>query len=270
MAGTTPSREPRPARVLLLAAHPDDEFGVAVALRAHAQAGAEVHAAWFARDDRPHVGQRREAEARTAMALIGVPDEHLTMGTLEPKALSLQLPELVSAVRERVAAVEPDLVYVPAYEGGNPDHDAVNFAAWEVCASRGVETLEFPLFSAAPQRRILRRLPAFARFVAGGAGEPHVRWLHPRDVDFKRRLWTVYRSQRPLFDVLLRMSGDERRYFSTESTRPIPMRDYTKPPHERPLLYERHTELSYTFDEFAEKVRRYYWSGGVSEDESGL
>jgi len=94
-----------------------------------------------------------------------------------------------------------------------------------------------------------------------------VKRLGPGERGFKRGLWRVYRTQRPLFDVLLRLSGDKRHFFTTEETRPLPLRDYTKPPHELPLLYEENAATYYTFAEFASAVRRYHWSGGVGEDD---
>jgi LmbE family N-acetylglucosaminyl deacetylase len=257
---------PTPLRVLLLAAHPHDEFGIAATLHAHTTAGDEVFASWYAPDDRPEIRERRQAETRRAMGLVGVPEENLEFADLEPAALTEQLPELVQAVRDTIERVDPDLVYVPAFEGGHPDHDAVDFAAWEAATSVGIETLEFPLYRASERRRFFARVPMFARLSGAPDPQRRTRRLQLREVDFKRKLWSVYRSQRPLFDVLLRVSGDEERYFSTEPTRPLPLRDYTKPPHERPLLYERDPEIPFSFDEFADRVRRYHWSGGVPEN----
>ena len=254
-------------RVLLFAAHSSDEFSVAATLRAHVARGESVFISWYARDDRPDVGVRRAAEAREAAALIGIPSERLEFADLSPVALLEQLPALVLALRDTVARVAPDLVYVPAFEGGHPDHDALNFAAFEAASSTGIETREFPLYSASPDRRFFRRLQSFARFIPG-AGDTQVRRLNPAEVRFKRELWALYRTQHPHFDRLVRRSGDEREFFTTEKTRPLPLRDYTKPPHERPLLYELQAgELPYTFEEFADKVRHYLWTGGLPDDD---
>jgi len=265
MAGRTDTRT---RRVLLLAAHPNDEFGIAATLRRHAQSGDGVWVAWFAHDDRFQVEQRRSAEARTAMERIGVPEEHTLAADLPPVALASQLPEVVAEVRSVVADVEPDLVYCPAYEGGHPDHDALNFAAYEALALAGVDAREYPIYRKSKHRGLLRRVPRFARMIPGSGGDSDLRWLDPKEVEFKRDLWRVYRTQRPLFDVLLRFSGDEHRFFATEQTRPLPLRDYSKPPHERPLLYEQSTDSVFSFDEFADAVRRYHWSGGIGDDQA--
>lgn len=252
-------------RVLLIAAHPTDEFGVAATLRDHARAGHEVFAAWLARHDRRDIQRLREAEARHAMAIIDVPLENLRFPRLPSEPLAFLLPAIADEISSLIAKLAPDVIYVPAYEGGHPDHDAVNFAAWEVALPTGIEVLEFPLYHAAEQRRWLWRIPVFGHLLPS-IGDDTVRVLTPREVRFKRVVWNVYKSQRPLADVLLRVSGDGRRIFTTEESRPLPLRDYTKPPHERPLLYERHPDYPFSFDEFSQNVRRFHWSGGVEDD----
>lgn len=253
-------------RVLLLAAHPNDEFGVAATLRAHHRAGDEVFCAWFARDDRDEIGDMRRAEATKAMQMIGVSADHLLFPYLEARELTGQLPELVEAIRSVIEGIDPDRVYVPAFEGGHPEHDAVNFAAWEAVALKGVEVFEFPIYHAT-KRRVWDRLPVFGHMLPG-VGDTAVKPLTPRETRFKRLLWKVYRSQRPLFDVLLRASGDDAHVFTTEELRPLPLRDYMKPPHERPLLYELHPDMPYSFDEFSSAIRRYHWSGGTESADS--
>lgn len=254
----------QPFRVLVIVAHPNDEFGVAATLRGHTRRGDDVCAAWLAHDDRTDVRDLREAEARHAMSIIDVPPENLRFPDLPSQPLAFQLPEVADAVRALVDEFSPDVIYVPAYEGGHPDHDAVNFAAWEAALPLGVEVREFPLYRAA-ERTWLRRLPVFGRLLPS-IGASDVRELTPRESRFKRTVWGVYKSQRPLTDVLLRVAGDQARFFTTEESRPLPMRDYTKPPHDRPLLYELHPEIPFSFEEFAQNVRRFYWSGGVEDD----
>jgi LmbE family N-acetylglucosaminyl deacetylase len=251
-----------PERVLFVGAHPHDEFTIAATLLAHVSAGDEVFASWYTGDDRPEVLALRQKESQAAMALLGIPEDHLEFVSLEPLALPEQLPGTVEAIAATVARVEPTLAYAPAFEGGHPDHDAINFAAWEAIASKGIETREVPLYTGT-QRRLWHRLPVFGRFV-GSDSEENLRWLTPAEVRFKRELWHVYRSQRPMFDVLLRLSGDERTYFGTERWRYIPLRDYTRPPGERPLFYER-GDSPYPFEFFSEAVRQFVWGGGITD-----
>lgn len=263
MAGSADIREAK--RVLVLAAHPHDEFSIAATLRAHARAGDEVWAAWFARDDRDDVEQLRRSEACRAAVGIGIAAEHLLFSDLDAMALPLQLAELVAAVRATVEQVRPHVIFAPAFEGGHPDHDAVNFAVYEAALDSGAEVFEYPIYRKAKSRRWLPRIPRFVHLLPG-LSEPQVRHLTGREIRFKHSLWHVYRSQQSVLGVLLRLSGDSERFFSAEEMRPIPLRDYTRPPHERPLLYEEIPDLYFTFEEFESAVRHYHWSGGVGED----
>lgn len=251
-------------RVLLLAAHPNDEFALVATLRAAVSRGDEVWAAWFAADDRADIRALREAESARVMEAIGVPAARCIHADLPALILPMQLGGLVSAVRSLGERIVPDATYVPAYEGGHPDHDALSFAAWESLSVLG-EIREYPIYRKARSRRLLSRVPRYARMLPG-MSEPETTWLSAADTAFKRDVWKMYRSQRPLTDILLMMSGDERRFFGTEQTRSLPLRDYTKPPHERPLLYEERTDGAYSFEEFASSVRRYMWDGGVTEE----
>lgn len=255
-------------RILLLAAHPNDEFGIVATLRSHVDLGDDVWVAWFARDDRDDVWEVRSAEGRRVLGLAGIPEDHLVEAGLPALDLTSQLPEVVRAANDVRESLQPDRVYVAAFEGGHPDHDALNFAAWEAFSVHGVEVLEFPLYHRA-ERRWTNRVPAFGHLLPGII-DPYVRRLSPGERGFKHGAWRQYRTQKPLFDVLLRLSGDQRTFFSAEETRPLPLRDYTKPPHEPPLLYEEHSDWFYSFAEFASAVRRYHWNGGASDDDDDV
>lgn len=138
----------------------------------------------------------------------------------------------------RSAGVAP-LVYVPAYEGGHPDHDAVNLAV-AVLRSRRPELAarEFPLY-----RRGRAGLSVQApQPAAGTAPEPfEVLPLSDDALALRRRLVRANASQAlpsllPLL-ALARASGRGR----AEPSRPLPAHDYASPPHSGALLYELYT-----------------------------
>ncbi|HUK76334.1 MAG TPA: PIG-L family deacetylase, partial [Thermoleophilia bacterium] len=111
--------------------------------------------------------RRRIAEGARALAALGLPaaagvdlalpDQHAVehVATIAGEARRLLEP----------AAPAEAVVYVPAYEGGHPDHDAVNLAAALAAASfgvgelgtaalgakgPGVSVVEFPLYRRGP------------------------------------------------------------------------------------------------------------------------
>jgi hypothetical protein len=55
-----------------------------------------------------------------------------------------QLPDVYDEVQQAIQLSRPDRLWVPAYEGGNPDHDAVNALASTI-KSVGVRILEYHL-----------------------------------------------------------------------------------------------------------------------------
>src|ERR1043165_7251384 len=129
-------------RILILVPHPDDEVvGCAAAIaRARAQ-GARVYAAYLSHGCIPREAMwpwerrsyqkrvaRRMSEADCAASFLG-----LTVVEKNTRRAARQVWRELAEVREEVeqafAACAPDVLWVPAYEGGNPDHDALNALA---------------------------------------------------------------------------------------------------------------------------------------------
>ena len=101
--------------------------------------------------------RRRLAEGARVLAALGLP---------ATAAVDLHLPdqhavEHVTTIARAVGRIDDAcgggerereaVVYVPAYEGGHPDHDAVNLAAALAVATRpGLRAVEFPLYRRGP------------------------------------------------------------------------------------------------------------------------
>jgi LmbE family N-acetylglucosaminyl deacetylase len=227
------------SRILLLAPHPDDELaGCCAAIgRARAQ-GASVSIAflttgipaperlWFwDRAGHPARVEHRREEARRVCAEVGAEIAHFS------EISARQLKSQLSAARELVvtlcAARKADMLWVPAYEGGHPDHDAANFIAsmlsgelpvWEFseynfCGGR-VRSNEFP---AATGSEVELKLTAAER-------------------GLKQRLLAMYASERGNLNYL----RTEREMF-----RPLSDYDYSRPPHAGTLFYRRFAWASF-------------------------
>ena len=137
------------------------------------------------------------------------------------------------------AAAGGATVYVPAYEGGNPDHDAVNLAAALALRARpGLRVLEFPLYRRGAHGLDVQSPVASAKTPP----EPFdVLTLTDQDLALRRALARANRSQlavslAPLL-TLARWAGRGR----AEPARPLPAHDYARPPHPGRLLYELYT-----------------------------
>jgi len=221
-------------------AHHDDEVFCAGHLRRELDAGARITLLWATAGGLAPAG-RRIAEGDRALAALGLP---ATAG-IDLRLPDQQAVEHVAAIAAEIgrllapAPAHPrDAVYVPAYEGGHPDHDAVNLAAALGAASRGVRVLEFPLY-----RRGALGLAVQSPLAPLGTARDRfaVLPLVERDLALRRALARANASQLvpsllPLLTVA-RWAGRGR----AEPARPLPAHDYTLPPHPGRLLYELYT-----------------------------
>lgn len=131
------------------------------------------------------------------------------------------------------------VLYVPAYEGGHPDHDAVNLAV-AVLRSRRPEVgaREFPLYRRGPAGLSVQA----PQPTACTSQEPYlVLPLGDDALALRRCLACANRSQLlPSLAPLLALAWAAGRG-RAEPSRPLPAHDYTRPPHRRRLLYEFYT-----------------------------
>ena len=131
------------------------------------------------------------------------------------------------------------VVYTPAYEGGHPDHDAVNLAVAVLRARRPeVAAHEFPLYRRGPWGMSVQSPHA----AAGTPREPFsVLALDDEALRLRRCLARANASQ--LLPSLLPLLGLARAAGRgrAEPARLLPAHDYTRPPHGGRLLYEHYT-----------------------------
>jgi LmbE family N-acetylglucosaminyl deacetylase/glycosyltransferase involved in cell wall biosynthesis len=129
------------ARILVLAAHPDDEIlgaGGTLALNA---AGAEAIAIWIATDGTRQEGaepeegyaERRREESRRAARTLGL-DAPL-FGSLPDRELSASAGALADALGALLEEFRPDLVFCPSPVEIHPDHRALAETLYEKLAA---------------------------------------------------------------------------------------------------------------------------------------
>jgi len=128
-------------RVLVLAAHPDDEtLGAGGAIALNARKGAAVRI-WIATDGERQEGSsgdaayadRRRDEARLAAATLGVPPP--VFGGLPDRALDSSAEALSRALAKELSEFEPDLVLCPSPAEIHPDHRALSDALYRAVSS---------------------------------------------------------------------------------------------------------------------------------------
>ncbi|WP_245979880.1 bifunctional PIG-L family deacetylase/class I SAM-dependent methyltransferase [Gryllotalpicola protaetiae] len=149
-------RLPQTARLVVLAAHPDDESLGAGALIARANRlgwAVDIVVATDGEASHPasptHTPEqlrvRRQSELHGAVAALA-PDARLTTLGLRDGGLPGQEHLLRAGIEAVIAAGDPPLLVAPWCADGHGDHEAVGRLAHELAAARGLRLLEYPIW----------------------------------------------------------------------------------------------------------------------------
>ncbi|WP_158815641.1 PIG-L deacetylase family protein [Methylocapsa sp. S129] len=221
-------------RILIFVPHPDDEVVACAAAIGRAKGrGAEVFAAYLtdgclARDTvwpwrrGRHADDvaRRRAEGEAAAASLGL--SSVGWSARPTRRLWRELPQVHNEMRAAIEACGPDQIWLPAYEGGNPDHDGLNALGQLFRDQLSVlEFAEYNFFGAKAQAQ---------RFPFPDGGEQTID-LTPNEQARKSDLLRLYASERQNLNYV----GTAR-----ECWRKLASYDYSRPPHPGTLWYARH------------------------------
>lgn len=222
-------------RLVVVAAHPDDEVIGAGGMLAHFEEVFVIHTT----DGSPRdvsdalrsgfktgaeYAAARRLELSRALGLAGVPERNaICLGFTDQETMR-HLPQLCRALGEALARLEPDAVLTHPYEGGHPDHDSTAFAV-DRCWRDRERLFEMTLYHAGDGGSL-----AAGCFLPNGGAE--IVWeLPPEDRARKERMLQCFQSQAAVlqqFPVL-----------PEERFRAAPVYDFTCPPHAGTLYYER-------------------------------
>jgi LmbE family N-acetylglucosaminyl deacetylase len=179
----------------------------------------------------------------------------LALAGLEPRCSSslgvadMEATRALTAIAQRVSnlmlLLRPDFVVTHAYEGGHPDHDAASLGVWaatHLVARQGVEPppiIEMALYHGSPGYPVMGELMSWP-----GAVELELalsddeRWR-------KQAMFDCYGSQALALAPFRELTVERYRF--------APTYDFTRAPHDGPLLYEQH-ELDITGIEWREQA----------------
>src|SRR5581483_10221463 len=154
---------PRCRRALVLAAHPDDEsLGCAGTIALLADTGTTV-SLLVATDGEATRGSslppaqtaaRRRAEGERSAALLGASARFLGM---PDGCLTERRAELANAIARCIAELRPDIVFLPWFLDGHPDHRAVSdaFVTTVVGLAPGIEAWGYETWTPLPPNRLV-------------------------------------------------------------------------------------------------------------------
>src|SRR6266404_5303516 len=222
-------------RLLVLAAHPDDETIGASALLAKFPCSAVAFLTDGApRDPRIWTGgpytsredyaKTRRKEAAHALDYVGLSDERVFWLGGADQEVTFEMPSLAAKLADLLRQRTPQVLVTHPYEGGHPDHDSASLIAW-LAVSQPAES----------HPQILEMTSYHANDGQCVTGE----FLNPTpelviefseiDQKRKRKMLDGYASQR----LLLESFGTDR-----ERYRKAPEYDFSQSPHEGKLWYE--------------------------------
>jgi LmbE family N-acetylglucosaminyl deacetylase len=220
-------------RILILVAHPDDEIVGSAASIARARAGgATVTAIYLTHGCLPreamwpwrrkyyyHRIATRRAEAEEAALALGL--QPVGWGLRPARTLWRELPQVFEEVQTALAQYRPDQVWVPAYEGGTPDHDALNAIGFKLKPRVSVlEFAEYNFFGGRIRSQRFISSDETVRIISLTADERKA----------KKKALEIYASEARNLSNL----GVEQ-----ESYRPLSLYNYEQPPHQEKVWYAR-------------------------------
>ena len=220
-------------RILILVAHPDDEVVACAASIARAKAqGAVVSTLylthgclaketiwpWLRKNYERMISTRR-AEADAVATFLGI--QPVGWASRPARYLWRELLQVFQEVDAAVKQYRPDQVWVPAYEGGNPDHDALNAIGFKLKSRMSVlEFAEYNFFGGKVRSQ---------NFISSDE-TMRVFTLTPDERSAKRAALNIYASERG------NLSSIE---IDQETYRPLAAYDYAQPPHQGKVWYAR-------------------------------
>lgn len=238
--------------VLFLLAHNDDEYFAALRMREEIQLGNRVIAAYLTHGSIHGVdSSARMQDSVKILSRLGIEQNDILPTGRKQDILDFRLHERVvdayQGLSEALENVAIERLYVMAWEGGHPDHDASHLIGVAFARQRNLEEVyEFPTYS---RFRVMH--PLHKDFELLTTGTSRIEAFKTLVSGFS------YRGQRRTFLAMLPGSVAQLLLLGHQNYWRVPReRDYTQPPHAGRLFYERRYGISFAV--FAKNVRALY------------
>lgn len=238
---------------MIVSAHPDDEAIGCSAKLIRAKAEKNKITILYVTDGEFYENSpMRREEARKAMGIVGIKD----LVFMKYKGFDLTKKELVDKITKEVGKLmrdrKPKEVYTPVFEGGNYEHDVINYVTNKAAESLEEKPAiyEFPMYNNRPKqfmRRCMRRARrllgfGFYRFPPRFPNEKSMTItveMSAREMEIKKQMLETYESQNGN-NILTKC------YMYPDVYRLCPKYNYHKRPHGIiPMIYETNTKIRF-------------------------
>ncbi len=220
--------------------------------------GVDVHCVWLTSGGYMGGSLKREKELFAAAEILGLKRSAIRLLRLPDLGLIRNLKVAVDLLVRICEALNPQTVYVTAFEGGHPDHDCANFLVFETRRITGMifDIVEFPLYNGSGSLITWHwRINSFPN----DDGLMRELPLTSCEVSVKHRIMQTYSSQWMYMFPARLASAEKKMIKSGEPQRLCPdLRDHTLKPHSGKLNYERwfNMFMRINFSDFREAVER--------------
>ncbi len=231
-------------RLMVLAAHPDDETIGASVLLARLPDSIVIYLTdgaprdprfWTggSYDSREQYAQTRKAEALHALAHAGIAQHRVFWLRAVDQEAVFEVPRLVAHLAKLLEEFRPDVVVTHPYEGGHPDHDSAALVA-RIMALLLVKTEMRPAVVEMTSYHARNGKCVTGEFLNSGLSSQirfeEIRFeLSAEDRERKQSMIRAYASQRLILENFP---------IDRECLREAPEYDFTQPPHQGKLWYE--------------------------------
>ena len=227
---------------LFLFAHQDDEFGVFAQIEQELREGRRVRCVYVTDGAATSSPDVRDAESRMVLQQLGVPTDDIIFIGQQLHIRDCQLHQNVGTFvdwLDKFINAHPmlDSCFVPAWEGGHPDHDLIHAIAISalINQSRDIRILQYSLYNS-------RNCPGlFFRLLSplpenGVVTQSPIAW---RDRLRYVRLCLAYPSQWRTWMGLFPFACAHYVLSGVQQLQYVDHARILEPPHARPLYYER-------------------------------
>ena len=243
-------------RILLVTAHQDDEAFIASRLLQHLSWKDTVYLIWTASGQKDTAYQNtRKEESLKGCEYLGLDTANCIFLDYLDGETYKHLNDIYKVLVSKIEEIKPNIIYIPAFEGGHIDHDITHYAT--VKAAKTIDStiiiFEYPEYSA---YRLCFLLPFkmrnFPIKIRTG-----IRELTESEFTKIIYLWNIYESQYfPLHYYLSIVSGIKRT-FGFEYLRKLPKYDYSKlTQYYGNIGYERYLWCT-SYDDFLDAIHKF-------------